>query len=976
MMKKLSSLFKLVHLLVACLLLATKGIDAQESKDRRLGRVHSTKGENDIDPAQEFFQAFLGESDNRINSSRRRLKSDVKTSAHTYWYGGVAKHNTYWHGGVAKHKSKATKKDGKSKKSGKTKSAKAKIEKKNVYPWMGVRPGKPTTRPTRRPTRRPESTPTRKPTRKPSSVTPPTPTPNPIPSPRDRFVQITMGGLLAATNLEPIPPSGSDQMKELARIFEDTILSSLEDIYKCIVYEIGGTPVRVGGIRSVASNRRLQGQSQVRFTLKVTKPCSGCDKAEAMILGSLVFDQTFQTLDESAKSGDMTKNFCSNASGTGVITSPCQVTITSVEGSSLDVKFVEDTTTPKPTTPKPTFMPPTMPPVKWDPTPAPTLKPVTTAPTRKGATASPTDETAAPSTPTPNPTIAPITSSPVDVPTTIAPTKFIGQPTVTPTLKPTSPNETPAPSSVSPPVSIAPTSTPPGAIYYTGFETGKFPNDSYWTTSKSAPWIIDTERVQSGKFSIRSADLESEELTPRDSNVTFTTRDDFPAGTLVLNILAGTRMPFDDLQYFVDGVYRGRLQAENEGETDFKRVIIGMAPGRHEIEFTYKYNPIDLPKFPPFGDYDHIGAVYMDNVYFLPDGVTMTPTSEKTSVQPTANPQTVASTPAPSVKPTYAPTKSPSKASAPGFFDGFESGDFSGEDWSIAGQDAWFVDQTRPYQGSYSAHVKTTDIPESQLYSELNLPLSLEAPGFIQFYFFAPISQPFESLQLWVDGQFLTPLTTEGEGGEWSQAGSILSSGDHTVTWRYSRNPAGAPQEVIDSWPSPDWRLGEAWLDNVKLLGSTPSFTENWDSGDFSANPWILSGDANWVITDKEKFQGEYSATIASDDIEANSGISDLSIDLITEKGGNLKWELLPSLQSTFDLFQVIIDGIKVYESAEIQDEWQSQELNIQPGKRQVTFRLVKNPNNLDEAIISTLSKDPNHQGQVWLDAIVFTANS
>jgi len=272
--------------------------------------------------------------------------------------------------------------------------------------------------------------------------------------------------------------------------------------------------------------------------------------------------------------------------------------------------------------------------------------------------------------------------------------------------------------------------------------------------------------------------------------------------------------------------------------------------------------------------------------------------------------------------------------------------------------------------------VKTTDIPESQLYSELNLPLSLEAPGFIQFYFFAPISQPFESLQLWVDGQFLTPLTTEGEGGEWSQAGSILSSGDHTVTWRYSRNPAGAPQEVIDSWPSPDWRLGEAWLDNVKLLGSTPSFTENWDSGDFSANPWILSGDANWVITDEEKFQGEYSATIASDDIEANSGISDLSIDLITEKGGNLKWELLPSLQSTFDLFQVIIDGIKVYESAEIQDEWQSQELNIQPGKRQVTFRLVKNPNNLDDALISSLSKDPSHLGQVWLDTIVFTANS
>ena len=324
---------------------------------------------------------------------------------------------------------------------------------------------------------------------------------------------------------------------------------------------------------------------------------------------------------------------------------------------------------------------------------------------------------------------------------------------------------------------------------------------------------------------------------------------------------------------------------------------------------------------------------------------------------------------------TSAPTIPSSKAPTPSFFDGFESGDFSADSWSITGEDSWVVDQTRPYEGSYSAHVKTADIPESQLYSELNLDVSLGAAGFIQFYFFAPISQPFEAFELWVDGQFLTPLTTEE--GEWAQAGSILSSGDHTVAWRYSKNPAGAPDAVLQTWPQPDFRLGEAWLDNVKLLGSTPSFTENWNSGDFSANPWILSGDGNWTITDSEKAEGIYSATIASADIEASSGTSDLSIDLITEKGGTLTSEMLLSLQSPFDLFQILIDDIKVYEYSEIQDEWESKdEVTIQPGKRQVTFRLVKNPNNLDEAVASSLPKDSNYQGQVWLDNIVFTANS
>ena len=603
MMKRLSSLFNLMPLLVAYLLLATKGTGAQEShmreKDRRIGIKHGTNA-----------QDFLGGLENRINSSRRRLhNSNKNTSTHTF---------NLWHGG-GDYNSKAAKKHSKSQKSGKSKSGKSNTNKIPTEPWMGVR------QPTRKPTRRPGK-PIRKPTPKPSSVTPPTP-----PPPEDKFVEITMGGVLTANNLEPVPPSGSDQMKELAQIFEETILSSLsslEDEYKCIVYDIGGDPVHIGGVRSdVIFNRRLQGQSQVRYTCRVTKPCSGCDKGEAMNLGSNVFAQTFQILDASAKSGDMTTTFCSKAEGTEVVPSPCQVTITSAEGSSLDVKFVDDMTTPKPTTPSPTFNPTTSQPVKWGDTPFPTLNPVTSPPTVTGGTAPPTNGTAAPSTP--GPMIMPSTLSPVDVPATIAPTKL---------LRPTDkPSITPAPSIASVPLTIAPTSIPVGALYYTGFETGKFPNDSYWTTTESTPWIIDTERVHSGVYSIRSPILENEELTPRESSVTFTTGDDWPAGNLVLSMLVGTQMPFDDVQYFVDDVYRGQL----EGTSDFKRISVVVGPGKHEVVFTYQFNPVDLPAFPPKGDYEHIGAVYIDDVYFLPMGVSMAPTTAKTSVQPTAiNPQT------------------------------------------------------------------------------------------------------------------------------------------------------------------------------------------------------------------------------------------------------------------------------------------------------------------------------------------------
>ena len=639
-MKALSSVIKLAPLLVAYLLLATTGIEASENKDRRLNMIQTAT------------------SDNRLSNSRRRLhKSNANISTHTYWQGGHPKHIS----NAAKKETKS-RKSGKSK-SAKSKSAKSKSKKEVVYPWMGARPAKLTRKPTKKPTRQPAiKPPTRRPTGKPSSVTPPT-----LP-PRDRFVEITMGGVLAVDNLKPIPPSGSDEIKEQALIFQETILNSLENVYKCIVYEIDGNPVHVGGVRSYKNNKRLlQAESNVRFTLKVTKPCSGCDKAEAMILGSTVFDETFQTLDASAESGLMTASFCSYAEDMEAISTPCQVEITDAEGSSLDVKFIQDSTTPQPTA----LEKPTMPPVKWDLTPDPTLAPSTASPTREGKTVSPTVATDAPSTAapipimtsspnkmtssptkmtsspvkstssptspamTPSPTMTPSTSSPVDVPTTIAPTGNTAQPTSIPTAKPSTPTDTPAPTIASISSTIAPTSTPPGSIYFTGFETGVFPGDSYWTTSESSPWIIDTERVHSGVYSIRSPDLNSEDLSPQDSDVTFTTGDDFPPGDLVLFYLAGSRMPFDDLQYFVDGSYRGRLQSDSD---EFGRISIPLGPGKHEAQFRYKFNPVGLPQFPPKGDFDHINAVYFDDVYFLPTGVTMSPTSEKTSVKPTAPP--------------------------------------------------------------------------------------------------------------------------------------------------------------------------------------------------------------------------------------------------------------------------------------------------------------------------------------------------
>jgi len=265
------------------------------------------------------------------------------------------------------------------------------------------------------------------------------------------------------------------------------------------------------------------------------------------------------------------------------------------------------------------------------------------------------------------------------------------------------------------------------------------------------------------------------------------------------------------------------------------------------------------------------------------------------------------------------------------------------------------------------------DIVASGDYSQLDLAVDLTDAAFIQFYFYAPVAMPYESFDLRVDGEFLTGLSTEDE--TWRQGGAILSSGPHTISWRLMKNPSGAPEELLASMPPPDYRLGEVWLDNVSLLTSTPSFVENWDTGDFSANPWALSGDVQWRITDSEQYNGTYSATVGQEDFEINSGVSQLSIDIITERGGALKFHVIPSVSGPFDMASVKMDDIPVLTFSTPENDWSEQIINIQPGKRKVTFEYFKNDGNLDAEILGSIPPPPGWDGQIWLDGIEFIAN-
>ncbi len=284
------------------------------------------------------------------------------------------------------------------------------------------------------------------------------------------------------------------------------------------------------------------------------------------------------------------------------------------------------------------------------------------------------------------------------------------------------------------------------------------------------------------------------------------------------------------------------------------------------------------------------------------------------------------------------------------------------------------VDTTQPYEGKFSAHVRTQDLSGSGGYSELSLTVSLESTSFVQFYFYAPIAMPFESLDLMVDGQFYTGLASGGEDLVWTQGGAIIPVGVHTISWKLLRNPGGAPEDMILDLPKPPSYVGEAWLDNVKIFPTSSSFVEEWNSGDFTANPWTLSGDAAWSIEDFGGDRGK-AATIDSESICEKTGLSDLNIDIITEQGGSLAFQVLPKVQAPFEVAKVLVDDVEVLTFPENSEDWLPQVIDIQPGKRKVTFQLAKNPGGFPEDAMPPLASPP-HDGKFWLDSIAFTPAS
>ena len=460
-----------------------------------------------------------------------------------------------------------------------------------------------------------------------------------------------------------------------------------------------------------------------------------------------------------------------------------------------------------------------------------------------------------PDTPRPTPSPVPETPRPTQVPTQApVPTVDTFRPTlspVTPTSRPTKvPTQAPVPD-------VTPSPTPDGAAYYESFEVGSFPyfgypgqeGDPEWRTTtdnenESLVWERTDEESDTGRYSLKSPNLDNDLKTSSWSDLILTLPDYGSSGRFFFSVWAGNQMPSDNFLFFIDDEFRARIENPTDGFRFYGNIPVG--PGSHTFAFVYEFNPTNIPPdFFPESPADRTGVIYIDEVYFIPDSPitprptqpptkapTSSPTRDPTSSQPSPEPISV-----PTGKPTSQPTSSPTPQT-PGplpyaYYQGFETGDFplfGGKEevdpvWGTTNDDdaelVWKRTDDQAFVGNWS--LKTPNL-ETDMYTPAMSNLTLVTPddfgaGTLYFSVWAGCHMPYDRLNYTADNDTRGVISLPT--GGWEQRSKLVGPGSHVFTFIYEFNPLDLPPQVfegLEDAPVYENRTGVVYIDDVYFV--------------------------------------------------------------------------------------------------------------------------------------------------------------
>ncbi len=149
------------------------------------------------------------------------------------------------------------------------------------------------------------------------------------------------------------------------------------------------------------------------------------------------------------------------------------------------------------------------------------------------------------------------------------------------------------------------------------------------------------------------------------------------------------------------------------------------------------------------------------------------------------------------------------------------------------------------------------------------------------------------------------------------------------------------------------YQLSQAFNSSVGLM------IEDFEAGNLSSYPWILSGNGNWAVTNSGAYSGVYcvkSPTLL------DSQSASLSLNLYVTTAGTVKFYKLVSSESGYDYLKFYIDDVLQYSPgwSGTTDTWSQQTYSITTGMHTLKWTYSKD------------SSDLAGSDCAWLDDIVF----
>jgi len=237
--------------------------------------------------------------------------------------------------------------------------------------------------------------------------------------------------------------------------------------------------------------------------------------------------------------------------------------------------------------------------------------------------------------------------------------------------------------------------------------------------------------------------------------------------------------------------------------------------------------------------------------------------------------------------------------------------------------------------------------------------------AYINFDVRADVGFPLDSLEFRVNDKILGYWPTPSNG--WERIAAYIpprdgldydGDGMHELTWTYSYYGSGNDDDEDSE------RAAAVQLDDLTIEATTGDMIVtdqkllHMEYGTLPAlNAYHSSGDSGWdVLDDDDRAYEGYLVLGASTRkiiIDANSidtyhGTAVMSVTIVTGQfGGTLRFATNADVRAPVDVLEVGVDGEAILAVTEPDYQWKTHALELQPGRRVVTFAHIANPSRL-----------------------------